>query len=309
MHDNMGNSMQTEMSGKELPFSTSMFAVFLCMLFGANPVAVKTTLTGIGIFTSAGIRFGIAAAVLCCWAKVAGISLYLSTRQVLQMAGLGLIFFIQISLFYSGMSRTTASHGALIANTVPFVVMILAHFLLPDDKINPKKINGLLLGFAGVFLLIRDSLDLTAEAFSGDCLLFLAVLFWGCNVIYVKKIIADFNPIQITVFPMIFTVPLYLLAGYLLDGGMVREVTPMVIQAVLYQSLVTASFGFVMWNSLIQKYGATTLHCFLFLMPVSGVLLGVLVLGDPISYSLAASIILVASGLIVINWKSDTATV
>lgn len=300
--------MQTETSGKELPFSTSMFAVFLCMLFGANPVAVKTTLTGIGVFTSAGVRFGIAALVLSCWAKTTGISLALNRKQLMQMAILGLIFFVQISLFYSGINRTTASHGVLIGNTVPFVVMVLAHFLLPDDKINPKKILGLLLGFAGVYLLFRDSLGLTAEAFSGDCLLFLAVLFWGCNVIYVKKIIADFNPIQITVFPMLLTVPFFLMAGYLLDDNMVQKINFMIIQAVLYQSLVTASFGFVMWNRLIQKHGTTTLHCFLFLMPVSGVLLGVLMLGDPITFSLVGSIILVASGLIVINWKSSPAT-
>lgn len=300
--------MRNEMANRELPLSTSMFAVFLCILFGANPVAVKTTLTGIGIFTSAGIRFGIAAVVLCCWAKITGISLSLSVRQLLQMAGLGFIFFVQISLFYFGISRTTASHGALIANTVPFVVMILAHFMLPDDRINSRKVIGLLLGFAGVCLLIQDSLGLTAEAFFGDCLLFLAVLFWGVNVICVKRIISEFDPLQITVFPMLFTVPVYLLAGYLLDDGMIRQITPMVVQAVLYQSLVTASFGFVMWNTLIQRYGATNLHCFLFLMPVSGVLLGVLLLDEPISYSLVGSIILVAIGLVVVNSKSSSST-
>lgn len=298
--------MSTELASKELPFSTSMFAVFLCMLFGANPVAVKTTLTGIGIFTSAGIRFGVAAVVLTCWAGLTGVSLTLSTKQLKQMGVLGLIFFVQISLFYFGLNRTTASHGALIGNTVPFVVMLLAHFLLPDDKIDTKKVLGLLLGFAGVCLLFKESLNLTAEAFSGDCLLFLAVLVWGSNVIYVKKIIAEFEPLQITLFPMIFTVPLYLLAGYLLDDGMVREINPVVIQAVLYQSLVTASFGFVMWNTLIQRYGATNLHCFLFLMPVSGVVLGVLLLGDPITHGLIGSIILVTGGLIVVNWKSPS---
>jgi drug/metabolite transporter (DMT)-like permease len=273
------------------------------MLFGANPVAVKISLTGIGIFTTAGLRFTIAAAVLLTWARLTNKPIAINRKQALQMAGLALIFFLQISIFYYGQSKTTASHGALIGNILPFIVMIMAHYLLPNDTITVRKIAGLMLGFGGIVLLFLDSVSLTADALRGDCILVAAVCIWGCNVIYVKRIISGFHPLQITVYPMIMAIPLYYFAGYLWDGEMIRELNPSVIKGMLYQSVVTASFGFVMWNTLIQKYGATTLHSFIFLMPISGVLLGVTILHEPITPNLLGSIALVAAGLVIINWQ------
>ena len=281
----------------------SLLAVFLCMLFGANPVAVKISMTGVGVFTTAALRFAIAALVLTIWAKATGQTLLISRKQCLQLAFLGLIFFVQISTFYFGQNKTSASHGALFANALPFVVMILAHYLLPDDRITRRKVVGLLLGFSGVSLLFLDAMSLTGEMLKGDILLLLAVTAWGSNVIYVKRIIADFHPIQITVYPMIFALPLYFSAGYFFDDKMIFNLSTQVFLGIFYQSVVTASFGFVMWNTLIQRYGATALHSFVFLMPVSGVVLGVLLLGEPVTTNLIGAICLVTTGLIVINWR------
>lgn len=295
-------------SANELPMGASFFAIFLCMLFGANPVAVKITLSGIGIFTTAGLRFSIAAAVLLLWAYLAGKSLAISKKQLLQMAGLAILFFIQISTFYYGQNKTSASHGALLGNLLPFIVMILAHLFLKDDKITTKKIAGLVLGFTGVLLLFVDSLNLTTDALNGDFILVIAVFLWGCNAIYVKKITSSFSALQITVYPMILAIPLYFSAGFFFDGTMIRNLNIPVVQGILYQSLVTASFGFVMWNTLIQKYGATALHSFIFLMPISGVTLGILLLNEPITANLLGSIAFVTTGLIVINWKKRRKT-
>lgn len=292
-----------ESTDSVLPLRTALFAIFLCMLFGANPVAVKVTLTGIGIFTTAALRFSISSTILFLWARHTGKPLGLTRYQFLQLSGVALLFFVQISLFYSGQNKTTASHGVLIANILPFIVMILAHFILPNDRITRRKVAGLIFGFSGVLLLFRDSLQLTAEAITGDLLLLSAVIIWGCNTIFIKRIISGFHPVQVTLFPMLLSAPLFYLAGYLFDEQMIKELSAPVIQGMFYQSIITASFGFVMWNTLIQKYGATTLHSFVFLMPVSGVILGVMLLGEPFTPNLAGSICLVATGLLIINGK------
>ncbi len=286
-----------------LPLGASLFTMFLCILFGANTVAVKISLTGLGVFTTAGLRFGIAAVAVFSWAVCTGKPLALSRRQARQLAPLVVIFFCQLALFNFGQSMTTASHGTLISNVLPFVVMILAHFFIPDESIRLRKVAGLILGFVGVAMLFFDSLVMTGDAFQGDLLILLAVFVWACNAVYVKKIIADFHPLQITLYPMSLTVPAFLLCGYFFDGEMVRSFDAPVIKAMLYQALVTASFGFVAWNTLISKYGATTLHSFVFIMPVSGVFLGVVMLGEPVTAHLVSSIILVTVGLIVVNGR------
>lgn len=287
--------------GHELPLGTSLFTGFLCILFGANVVAVKIGLTGLGIFTAAGIRFGVAATLIFLWARFTGNPLAINRQQAGQLAILGLIFFTQMSLFSFGLFRTTASHGALLGNLLPFVVMVLAHFFIPGDTINVKKITGLLLGFTGVLVLFFDRVTLTGDVLQGDLLVLMAVIAWGCNVVYIKKIIAGLSPFQVTLYPMLITAPIFLLFGFYFDTPMVTFIDGKVITAMLYQTVVTTTFGFVAWNTLISRFGATTLHSFIFLMPISGVFWGITLLNEPITANLIISIVLVVIALIVVN--------
>jgi drug/metabolite transporter (DMT)-like permease len=197
----------------------------------------------------------------------------------------------------------------LISNVLPFVVMVLAHFFIPGDRISLKKTSGLVLGFAGVLVLLADSIMLSGDVLTGDILVLLAVLVWGCNAVYSKRIIKDFQPFQITIYPMLMSLPFFVTGMFLFDDPMVRHVDTPVITSMLYQIFVTASFGMVAWSSLIKKYGATAVHAFVFIMPVSGVFFGIVLLGEPLTINLAASIVLVTAGLIVLNRKRRKITV
>jgi drug/metabolite transporter (DMT)-like permease len=68
-----------------------------------------------------------------------------------------------------------------------------------------------------------------------------------------------------------------------------------------YQAFVTASFGLIGWTMMIKRYGASTLHSFIFIMPISGVFFGVVMLGEPLTMGLIGSIVLVTVGLIIVN--------
>lgn len=285
----------------QLPLRASLAAVFLCSLFGANPTAVKFSLAGMGSFTTAGCRFGIAALTLVTWSVIRKKPLALNRTQLLQMIRLSVIFVLQLSCFYQGMTYTTASHGALISNLLPFIVLVLAHFFIPGDTITTRKALGIGLGFAGVVFLLFDPGEAGTAMYRGDLFVLCAITLWGINGIYVKRIIKDYDPVQITVYPMIFTVPLFFMLGALWDEPMITAVTPSVVAGLVYQSLVTASFGFVTWNILLQRYGASALHSFVFISPISGVLAGVLLLGEPVTLQLITAILLIAGGILIVH--------
>ena len=132
-----------------------------------------------------------------------------------------------------------------------------------------------------------------------------AAFFFGCNVVYAKKIIHDFTVIQITWYPMFFSIPFFFLGGYLWDPRMVTVINAIVIKALLYQSVIAASYGFIAWNNLLQKFGATSLSSFIFLMPIAGVSFGVILLDEPLTISLIFSIVLIVFGIIIVNTKFD----
>ena len=297
----MAEAQELERNDGGLPLSASLFTIFLCILFGANAVAVKIGFTGLGVFTSAGVRFSIAALTIYFWARITGKPLKIREGQFRQLVLLGLIFFFQLSLFYLGQNKTTASHGTLIANVLPFGVMVLAHYFIPGETILLRRFMGLVLGFIGVLLLVFDSVMLTVEMAYGDLLVLLAVGVWSCNAIYTKRVIAGYHPLQITMYPMALASLLFFVCGYFFDAQMIIAIEPRMAGALAYQIFVTASFGMVAWNTLIRRYGATALHSFVYIMPISGVILGVLILDEPITHSLLVSVLLIASGLVIVN--------
>lgn len=290
----------------DMTLRASFLTAFICFLFGGNTVAIKLSLTGLGAYTTAGIRFAVAAMIILCWAWVKKIPIKINPKQVGQTLILAAVFVVQLSLFYNGMVKTTASHGALISNVLPFFILILAHFFIPGDRITAKKAVGITLGFIGVIILFFDTPDMAYDLKTGDGIILTAVVFWAAGATRVKQIIAEYNFLQITLYPMMFAVPFFFIAGFFWDDRMVGTISGSVLSAMFYQSFITASFGFLVWNSLLQKYGAVAMHSFVFIMPLSGVLLGVLMLGDPVTPHLAASIILIVAGVMVVNIKRRT---
>jgi drug/metabolite transporter (DMT)-like permease len=88
---------------------------------------------------------------------------------------------------------------------------------------------------------------------------------------------------------------------------MAVQIDNRILISILYQSLVTVAFGFIAWNILLQKYGAVSLHSFVFLIPVSGVLSGRFILGESMSANILTALVLITSGILFIHLKKSTA--
>jgi drug/metabolite transporter (DMT)-like permease len=284
-----------------------LFTVFLCMLFGANTIAIKLTFTGLGTFTTAAIRFLIAAAALAICIKATGHSLRPPRGYSYQLLILGLGFTVQLSLVYFGLSKTHASRGVLLTNLQPFFLLFLAHFLIPGDRITIRKSVGLIMGFCGLAVVFLERKGVTADFRTGDSMLVLATVWWACLVVYLKRIIDHHHPLQIVFYQTLIAVPFCLLQAMLWDARMVTALNPTVVTALLYQALVTASFGFVAWNTLLQKYGAVAMHSFIFMMPIAGVFLSGLVLGEPITGKILIALLLITAGLLIIHVRPRSA--
>ncbi len=287
-----------------------VFIVFLTVIFGGNTVAIKLALTGMGPLTTAGLRFALAAVAITCWARLTSRSFRIRSGQVSQLLVVSIAFTIQLSLFYLGLERTYASRGVLIANLLPFVVLFLSHRFIPGERITWKKMVGIVLGFTGVAFMFSGTQGFSGSLHTGDLIILTAVVIWSCNVVYTKRIINDYSPFHLVLYPMVFSVPIFLYAGFLWDDEMLFDLNLTVIAAYAYQSLVSAAFGFVAWSTMLQRYGASTLHAFVFIMPIAGVVFSGFLLNEPITPTLIVAMIFIAAGILMIhvNPKKPTYT-
>lgn len=289
-------------SNPDLTIGAMVFTIFLCVLFGSNAVAIKVAFEGVGIFTSAALRFGIAAIAIYLWSRITGQTIALKKGQFHQVLIFSALFTVQLSLFYLGISKSNASRGTLLSNLLPFFILFLAHFFIPGDRISRRKFLGILLGFTGVVFMFLDESAIRAGFRTGDIIILGAVTIWSCSAVYLKRIIKTFPPFQVVLYSTLFSVPLFLFEALLWDDAMIFRLDASVVAAILYQSLVTASFGFVAWNTLLKKYGAVSLHSFIFIMPIAGVALGGLVLDEPITAKILLALVFIVCGIIVVHY-------
>jgi drug/metabolite transporter (DMT)-like permease len=272
------------------------------MLFGANTVAIKICLNALGPFTTAAIRFALAALVLSLWIGQRGHSLRLSASQWVPIGVIATAFTVQIMLLYIGLNLTSASRGVLLVNMQPFWVLLLAHFFLPGDHITGRKLLGLIAGFSGVCCLFMTADNMGSRFHGGDLVILVVAIIWAANAVYTKRVIHGFTPYQLVLYPMFLAIPCLIVAACWweapFDAG---QFDPKVTAALLYQSLVTTAIGFVAWNRLLKRHGAVALHAYIFVIPMAGVLISRLLLGEPLTAQMLIALVLIVSGIIIIQ--------
>jgi drug/metabolite transporter (DMT)-like permease len=288
---------------REIGLGTALFMMLLCALFGANAVAVKMAFEGFGIFTTATLRFGIAALVIVLWASLTGRSFRLQRGQWKPLLVYSILFTAQLSLFFTGLERTYASRGTLLINLLPFLILVLAHFFIPGDRITRRNLVGLILGFSGVVCIFAGQEAIAGSVRSGDGLVLAATFIWACNTVFIKRVIGTFRPFHIVLYSMLFALPVFAFEAWLFDETIVKTLSLPALTALGYQTFVTASFGFIAWNTLLKTYGAVALHSFVFIMPLVGVVLSGWILDEPLHPNLWLALILIVAGILVVHVK------
>jgi drug/metabolite transporter (DMT)-like permease len=287
---------------RELSFGAALATAVLSVAFGANAVAIRLSVVSFGPLTLGGLRFCVSALLIACSARLAGQRLGVTGIQRRRILIFSLAFTVQIALFYIGLQSTLASRATLIGNLQPFLVLLLAHFFLRDERITLRRVIGMALGFAGVSAVFAEEALTSGVPPAGDLAVLAAVVLWSGTTVYVKRIIDDYNVFQLAIYPMIVAAPCLLVGGVLWDDPMIGTLTASAIGGFAYQALVTASVGFVAWNVLFKRHGAVALNSYLFLQPLAGVGLGALLLGEPVdSAGVLLGLPLVVLGIIIVN--------
>lgn len=292
------------MSQKPMDFRGSAMAVLLCLIFGSNAFAIKVSLIGIPPAASAAIRFVIASVVIYLYAKYKKMDLTLTAKEWAHVAVLGIFFGIQFTIFYAGVNYTTVSRAAILMNTQPFFVAVLAHFLLMDDRLNLRKIVGIALAFAGVVILFyqrRGGETFGYNYLMGDFMVLISAVCWSLQTIYIKRWLDDWDNLPLVLHPIAIGIVILAISHLIFERDTMIVLNRDIIISILYQSVFVAGIGYLAWTTLLLRYKATHLSAFIFLMPLSGVLLGTVFMKDPVTMRLIGGLVFIVIGILVVN--------
>lgn len=207
--------------------------------------------------------------------------------------------------FISWGEQTIDSAVASILNaTVPLFTIVLAHFLLQDDKMTAQKVLGLLIGFGGVVILM--SKDLTEGAHNsilGQAAVILASLFYAGSGVFARKLTRHVDGVVRGAMPLITSAIFMWAVGPLAEKPFLLPNLSLTWIAILWLGILGSGIAVIMLWYLIHEIGPTRTSLVTYLFPVGGVILGVIFLNEQLSWQLVAGTVLIAASLAVVNWK------
>ena len=286
---------------EHLPPRVMGMALFLATLWGGLAPAIKISLSGLPPLGAACLRFGIGMTVIALWAAlVERVRLRPTRAEMPHLLAMGVLLVLQIATLNIGTMSTSAGHSSTLLSAYPLFVALLAHWLVPGDRLSPIKLAGMGAAFVGVALVFAERGG-SGSSLRGDaCVLVSAVLLAGI-VVYTKRLTAWISPYRVLLGQMVVGVPAFLAGSLLWEGPAAYRFSWPVTLAILYQGLVVAAFCFVVWTHLIQRYPPSRVTAFSFSTPLFGVLLSALLLGEPVTPGLGIGVACVAAGIYLAN--------
>lgn len=270
------------------------------LLLAFNQVVIKVTNGGLQPVFFAGLRS--AGAVLCIWLWLRWRGIPLRFKKGTRLAGfaMGYVFAFEFVCLFVALDLTAVSRASVIFYSMPVWLAIMAHFVMPDDRVTPMKALGLGLAMAGVAIAILTRDD-GAGSFWGDLAAVGAAVGWAVTALLAKaSALSKVRPEIQLMWQVGVSAPILLLAAFFF-GPFIRDLAPIHIAGLLFQIVVVVSAGFIFWLWLLSIYPASGVASFSFLSPVLAVGLGWLLLGEEIGLNLIAALVLVALGIVLIN--------
>ena len=273
------------MSGPDRPHS-ALLAGALCLIWALTFIAQRTGLRDAGPLWIAAGRTVIGALALAPalrplsatgWKVAAGLAM----TSVVGFVGLQLV----------GLEEIGAGPAAAIIYTQPVLVAVGAHLWL-GERMNGMRAAGAVIGLLGVVVVSAHELS-AASAFAVAAL-FASAVSWSAGTLLTRA-----TP-QLPVLPIVAAQTL-LAAPVLLGLALVLEPFPeptgRLVGAVLYAGVFGAAGGQLLFTVLLRRGEASVVTAWLFSVPITAAVLGVVALGEPLRPPLIAGLLLVSVGV------------
>jgi drug/metabolite transporter (DMT)-like permease len=272
--------------------------VLVSLFWGGNTVALKLGLLDAPPLRLAWMRFLLGGLVVGLWGwatgRMAGFAV--APPEWRPLTVLGLIFAAQIALMNVGTGLTSAAHGSVVLNLYAVHTVVLAHFVIPGDRLTGRRLAGVLVAYGGIVLLFAGDRAGAGASLTGDALVFLSALLLAERQVYLARAVQRLDPVKLLLAQATVGTALFLALSTVLESGATRW-TLRLGASLAYQGALVAGFCFVINLWLLKRYRPSALAAIFLTQPIFGVAIATLVAGDPLTVQLLAACLAVVVGI------------
>jgi len=275
--------------------------LFLSMIWGSDFVAIRFGLAGSPPLIFAGLRYFLAGVVLLLVLIACRYGYFhvIGLREILVPVLLGILATMEFGFLYFGMKYVSAGIASILYNTQPIMVSVLAAMFL-KESVTWKKGLAIGLGFIGVLLIFGENLS-DGLVSIGGLLVLLGAFSWAVGTITFKKLVRNENLLWVSSILLLTSGAFLIVTSSLFEETTSVVMTFKLALVIIYLATVCSAFGIAVWFYLLEHYDASQVSPYLFLVPVFGVLLGWLLLGETVHLYEAIGIFCVGMSIYILN--------
>ena len=287
-----------------------LFAAYaaICVIWGSTYLAIKVGLESFDPFFYAGMRYVLAAAVTFGVAKARGVPFPGPLSRWWPAVGIGVLFIaLSNGMVFWAETRIDSGLTALLLTTSPLWTAGLSG-LVPGER-RPRALGwtGIGAGLIGTVVIFEPwrggAVDVTAAL-----VVELSVVMWACGSLWVRSIRGAYHPVALSVAHMAAGAPLLLAVSAFTGRAMVGPLTVRAVASLAYLVVFGSVIAFAAYFYLLQHWGATRVSTSTYVNPAVAVVLGALLLGEPVTPSMVVGTTVVLAGVTLVLREEQATT-
>ena len=281
--------------------------LFLSLLWGGSFLFVGVAVSELPTLTIVFTRVGLAAAALWLVIFATGRSLPKDPKVWLAFLIMGLLNnVLPFGLIVWGQQTIASGLASILTASTPFFAVLVAGVFLHDERITGRKMIGVAVGFVGVVVMIgADVLSGFESSLLAQLAILGSALSYGFASVFGRRFkVLGVDPV-VTAAGQVTASTLVLLPMTLMVDAPLSLPMPSwaVVASMVALALLSTSLAYILYFQILQRAGATNLLLVTFLVPISAILLGALILGERLDWPHFAGMVLIGLGLAAIDGR------
>jgi len=273
----------------------------LTLAWGFNWTALKVALSEVPPWTFRSLCLGLGAAVLFAALRAGGQRIVLPTGQWGRLWFLAILNITSWNMLVAfGVGMIPSGRAAIVAYTMPVWAVPLSVWLL-GERVTGRKLLGLALGLGGLALLLLESFTGLGRAPLGSLLVLGAAVTWALGTVLQKRF-----PVNLPVGPytawimLLGGVPIFAGALVFEDWHALKQVGVTAWLGTAYNVVIAFAFAHWAWIKIATSVPVSVFSISMLLIPVVGVVSGILLLGERPTWAEYAALVLVLGALLTV---------
>ncbi|MGH2492158.1 MAG: DMT family transporter [Candidatus Limnocylindria bacterium] len=277
--------------------------IFLALgfMWGSSSLFIKIAVDDFGTFTLVALRLAVGAALLWTVLRIARQRLPREPRIYGHLLVMALVNIALPFLLITWAERSVESAlAAVLTSLVPLFVVVLAPLFIHDEPLRLNGIVGLAVGFIGVVVLTSRELSGAGDLVS-DLALVGSSVSYAAGAVYSRRNVRGLHPMVPAVFQVTFAMLITGVVALLIEQPWNARPDLGAVFAILWLGLLGSGFAYLAFFRLLDRWGATRTTLVAYVLPIVGIVLGFLVLQEPIDARMILGTALIIGGVALVN--------